>query len=85
MHPLPNNRKIFNLFLINKIYLVLEPLYSYQGLGITFLHSNSHFLTGINTRYDEDTNERMVQQFIDLRFYVHWIRGLINKHVRKHV
>ncbi|XP_016659042.1 uncharacterized protein LOC100166859 isoform X3 [Acyrthosiphon pisum] len=62
-------------------YRKLEPLYSYQGLGITFLHSNSHFLTGVNTRYDEDTNERMVQQFIDLRFYVHWIRGIINKHV----
>lgn len=84
MRSLPNNSKMFNLCLINKIYLVLEPLYGLRGLGITFLHTNSYFLNGVNSK-DIDTNERMIQQFIDIKFYIHWIRGIFNKHVCKYI
>ncbi|XP_029345059.1 modular serine protease-like isoform X2 [Acyrthosiphon pisum] len=50
-----------------------------SGAGISFLHSNSYFLTGmLNMRIAYPNSA--IAGFLDIRFYVQWIRGILNKH-----
>jgi len=83
-HLKPNNNKIFHLCLMYKIPLVSEygRYINYQILS--FLHSNSYFLTGIMTDFDP-SNSRKYLIFLDINYYVPIIRGILNKHVRTFV
>jgi len=54
------------------------------GAGISFLHSNSYFLTGVFTLEDTKSNYT-ISGFTDIKYHVQWIRGILNKHVRKHI
>ncbi|XP_029345055.1 uncharacterized protein LOC100167148 isoform X2 [Acyrthosiphon pisum] len=53
--------------------------YDNTGAGISFLHSNSYFLTGVLTFMD-DPKDGIFSGFTDLKYYVQWIRGILNKH-----
>ncbi|XP_060872105.1 uncharacterized protein LOC132946240 [Metopolophium dirhodum] len=52
-----------------------------SGLGISY--SNSYFLTGIVWNWSNGNNlsEVHTMQFADIKHYVPWIRGILNKHV----
>ncbi|XP_029345047.1 uncharacterized protein LOC100574854 isoform X3 [Acyrthosiphon pisum] len=50
-----------------------------SGAGISFLHSNSYFLTGMLNMRIADSNSA-IAGFLDIRFYIQWIRGILNKH-----
>jgi len=54
----------------------------FQSLG--FLYSNSYFLTGITSFWDLNSSDTVLV-FIDIKYYVPWIRGILNKNVRKYV
>ncbi|XP_060870027.1 uncharacterized protein LOC132944607 isoform X1 [Metopolophium dirhodum] len=51
-----------------------------QGAGISFLHLNSYFLTGVMSRWDR-INKDTVFAFTDIKYHVSWIRGLLIKHL----
>jgi len=72
-----------------KLSLVLgKRLYAQDGgAGISFLHSNSYYLTGILsvTGYDLNDTNTPVLGFTDIEYHLHWIRGVLNKHVRKYI
>lgn len=83
--PLPNNSNNYLCFMY-KLSLVLgKRLYARDGgAGISFLHSDSYYLTGILsvTGYDlKDTNPPVLG-FTDIEYHLHWIRAVLNKHVR---
>jgi len=85
MHYLTNNSYIFNLCHIIIISLVSGPVLSskHKGTGISFLHSNSYFLTGVNSLWHANSNYT-ISGFTDIKYHVQWIRGIFNKHVRKY-
>eukprot|EP00102_Acyrthosiphon_pisum_P024308 XP_016661518.1 PREDICTED: uncharacterized protein LOC100574425 isoform X2 [Acyrthosiphon pisum] len=50
------------------------------GAGIFFLHSNSYFLTGVMISRFNEINDTVLG-FIDMKYHVQWIRGILNEHV----
>ncbi|XP_016655958.1 modular serine protease isoform X2 [Acyrthosiphon pisum] len=51
------------------------------GAGISFLHFNSYYLTGIHSvNYDLSKTNNPVLGFTDIKYHVQWIRGVLNKH-----
>ncbi|CAI6368302.1 unnamed protein product [Macrosiphum euphorbiae] len=50
------------------------------GAGIIFLHSNSYFLTGVLRNVGNEINDTVLG-FIDMKYHVQWIRGILNEHV----
>ncbi|XP_060881631.1 uncharacterized protein LOC132953091 isoform X2 [Metopolophium dirhodum] len=52
------------------------------GTGISFLHFNSYYLTGIHSvnSYDLSKTSEPVLGFTDIKYHVQWIRGVLNKH-----
>jgi len=77
---------MFILCLIHKISPVSESedVNDITGAGISFLHRNSYFLTGVLGLVHMDTYYN-VPAFTDIKYHVQWIRGILNKHVRKYV
>ncbi|XP_060881629.1 uncharacterized protein LOC132953090 [Metopolophium dirhodum] len=60
-----------------------EMLYNRDvGAGISFLHFDSYYLTGILsvTGYDLNDTNTPVMGFTDIEYHLHWIRGVLNKH-----
>lgn len=58
---------------------------AFSGAGLTFMHYNSHYLTGIACLAIKDsTTNDSITVFTDIEHHVQWIRGLLNKHVRKY-
>jgi len=55
-----------------------------SGAGLTFLHSDTYYLTGVLSVKDPDT-DNSVAVFTNIKFHVQWIRGLLIKHVRKYI
>ncbi|CAI6368896.1 unnamed protein product [Macrosiphum euphorbiae] len=53
-----------------------------RGAGISFLHFNSYYLTGILSfnSYDLSNTSKPVLGFTDIKYHVQWIRGVLNKH-----
>ncbi|XP_060862088.1 modular serine protease-like [Metopolophium dirhodum] len=56
---------------------IIDEAFTYQSLNI--LHSNSFFLTGLKS-YWSTINNKTALGFIDVKYYVPWIRGILNKH-----
>ncbi|KAL4123142.1 hypothetical protein QTP88_015367 [Uroleucon formosanum] len=54
--------------------------YKYQTLSI--LYSNYYFLTGLKSFWSS-LNNKTALGFINIKYYVPWIRGILNKHVLK--
>jgi len=69
-----------------KILSVSEKLdgekFHYQTLNI--LQSNHFFLTGLKS-YWSKINDDDALGFVDIKYYIPWIRGILIKHVRKYV
>lgn len=67
-----------------KIFFVSENIgdegYKYQTLSI--LYSNYYFLTGLKSFWSS-LNNKTALGFIDIKYYIPWIRGILNKHVLK--
>ncbi|XP_029344850.1 modular serine protease-like [Acyrthosiphon pisum] len=64
-------------------YKLGEMLYDRDvGAGISFLHFDSYYLTGILsvTGYDLNDTNTPVMGFTDIEYHLHWIRGVLNKH-----
>ncbi|XP_060872108.1 uncharacterized protein LOC132946242 [Metopolophium dirhodum] len=59
--------------------------YGFQGSGLSVLYSNRYYLTAItkdwNRRNRNNSTEVDIIRFIDIKPYVPWIRGILNKHV----
>jgi len=55
------------------------------GTSISSLHSDSYFLTGIASSWIRIINENKVLDFVSMKYYVPWIRGILNMHVRIYV
>jgi len=72
---------------VYKISLVSESeeVNDITGAGISFLHSNSYFLTGVLGLNHFVNKTSAVLGFTDIKFHVQWIRGLLKKHVRKYI
>ncbi|XP_060836525.1 modular serine protease-like isoform X2 [Rhopalosiphum padi] len=49
------------------------------GAGLTFLHSDFHYLTGVLSVKDVTTNNS-VTVFTDVKYHIQWIRELYNKY-----
>jgi len=88
MHPLSNSSNIFNLFLKYNISLISElgkRLYDGSGgTGISFLHFNSYYLTGILS-VKNSLKFGTIFGFTDIKYHIKWIRQVLNKHVRKYI
>ncbi|XP_022182774.1 uncharacterized protein LOC111042453 isoform X2 [Myzus persicae] len=52
---------------------------AYAGSGISFLHDNSYYLTGILSVTNYLSNDTVIG-FTDIKYHVQWIRGILNKH-----
>ncbi|XP_029342388.1 uncharacterized protein LOC115033024 isoform X1 [Acyrthosiphon pisum] len=50
-----------------------------SGAGLSFLHSNLYYLTGIVSIKDPNT-ENSIAVFTEIKYHIQWIRGLYNKH-----
>jgi len=50
-----------------------------SGAGLSFLHSNSYYLTGVASIKDQETNNS-VAVFTEVKHHIKWIRRLYNKH-----
>ncbi|XP_022162710.1 uncharacterized protein LOC111028389 isoform X2 [Myzus persicae] len=53
---------------------------AFSGAGLSFIHSDSYYLTGVACLMDPNTNGSIIV-FTDIKYHVQWIRGLLNKHV----
>jgi len=64
--------------------LVKDPEDS--GRSISFMHFNSYYLTGIisASTVSKDYNNIAVL-CTDIKYYVQWIREILNKHVSKYI
>ncbi|CAI6345677.1 unnamed protein product [Macrosiphum euphorbiae] len=56
--------------------------YKYQTISILF--SNYYFLTGLKSSWSTLNNQTALG-FIDIKYYIPWIRGILNKHTLKNV
>jgi len=56
--------------------------YKYQTLSI--LNSNYYFLTGLKSFWST-LNNKTALGFIDIKYYIPWIRGILNKHALKNI
>jgi len=85
MHQLPNNSNMFKLFFRYKISLVSELEKSILNFGssISFLHSNSYYLTGILSYAGIGNNS--IIGYTNIKYHIQWIRGVVNKHVSKYI
>jgi len=54
----------------------------YGGAGLSFLHSNSYYLTGVSSVKDPDSNNS-IAVFTEVKFHVQWIRGFYNRYRRQ--
>ncbi|XP_001942568.2 modular serine protease-like [Acyrthosiphon pisum] len=73
----------YDKFCIRTIMENLEgEKYHYENLNI--LYSNSYFLTGLKSFWST-LNNHTALGFIDIKYYVPWIRGILNKHALKNV
>jgi len=54
----------------------------YGGGGLSFLHSNLYYLTGVSSVKDPDSNNSIVV-FTEVEFHMQWIRGLYNRYRRQ--
>jgi len=50
-----------------------------SGAGLSFLHSDSYYLTGVVSVKDPETNNS-IATFTDVKYHIQWIRGLYNQH-----
>jgi len=50
-----------------------------SGGGLTFLHSNIYYLTGVVSIKDPET-KNAIAVFTDVRYHMQWIRRLFYKH-----
>eukprot|EP00102_Acyrthosiphon_pisum_P021358 XP_016658568.1 PREDICTED: complement C1s-A subcomponent isoform X2 [Acyrthosiphon pisum] len=50
-----------------------------SGAGLSFLHSNSYYLTGVVSIKDPNT-ENSIAVFTEVKYHIQWIRGLYKKH-----
>ncbi|KAL4123123.1 hypothetical protein QTP88_015353 [Uroleucon formosanum] len=57
-----------------------ENINDITGAGISFLHSNSYFLTGVLSLNHFVNKTSAVLGFTDIKAHVQWIRGLLKKH-----
>eukprot|EP00102_Acyrthosiphon_pisum_P024664 XP_016661874.1 PREDICTED: uncharacterized protein LOC107882170 [Acyrthosiphon pisum] len=48
------------------------------GVGITFLHDNSYYLTGLVSVNDPNNS---ITIFTDIKYHIHWIRGFFDVHI----
>jgi len=64
-----------------KIYLVLgrEMGEGDSGAGLTFLHSEFYYLTGVLSLREKYSNNS-IAVFTDIKYHVEWIRRLFNEH-----
>jgi len=55
------------------------------GAGLGILYSSTYFLTGVLTVWTQ-TDKKVLETiiFTDIQYYIPWIRGILNKHVRKY-
>jgi len=53
-----------------------------SGAGLTFLHANSYYLTGLVSSKDPNNS---ISVFTDIKYHIHWIRRFIILHVRKYI
>ncbi|KAL4112655.1 hypothetical protein QTP88_016402 [Uroleucon formosanum] len=55
--------------------------------GLSFVHSNTYFLTGVipmdSRSFDIKRNNKLLG-LTDIKYYVPWIHGILNKHVYSH-
>lgn len=57
-----------------------------RGGGISFLYFNSYYLTGIlSVQYNKIKTNTSLVGFTDIKYHLKWIRGILNKHVRKNI
>lgn len=77
--------------LIYKISLVSDQDADYRipGLDISFLHLNTYFLTGVLILEDRQFKDKLIKNTLigitDIKYYIEWIRGILNKHVCKYL
>jgi len=67
-----------------KIYIVSGQLEDRigSGAGLTFFHANSSYLTGLVSVKDPNNS---ITVFTDIKYHIHWIRGIFDVHVRKYI
>jgi len=68
---------LFNLGIIYKIFFVSGQGVGKgdSGAGLSFLHYDSYFLTGVVSIKDPNTNSS-IAVFTELKYHIQWIRGL---------
>jgi hypothetical protein len=66
---------------LNKISLISGQtvLQGDSGAGLTFLHSNSYYLTGLVSVKDPNTNHS-IAVFTNVKHHIKWLRELYNKY-----
>jgi len=50
-----------------------------SGAGLSFLHSNLYYLTGVVSIKDPNT-KTAIAVFTKIKYHIQWIRGLYIKH-----
>jgi len=55
-----------------------------SGRGISFIHLNSYYLTGIISVIINLPTSTVIA-CTDVIYHVQWIRGVLNKHVSKYI
>jgi len=78
-NPLPINSRMINSSIKYKIFLDSEPdgrAMMYAGSGLSFIHNNSYYLTGVTNTHAIKSIELCTK----VQYYIQWIRELYNKH-----
>ncbi|XP_060869972.1 uncharacterized protein LOC132944560 [Metopolophium dirhodum] len=78
---------IFGEHLVNtciRFKLGLRESTDFYFQSLSFLHSNSYFLSGISSDWNIIDTDRNLP-FLDIKYYVPWIRGILNKHSTSNV
>ena len=72
---------MINFFYLNKISLISGQgvREGDSGAGLTFLHSNFYYLSGVVSVKDPNTNNS-IAVFTDVKYHIQWIRELYNKY-----
>jgi len=72
---------MIKLSIMNKIYFVSGRGVNSgdSGAGLSFLHSNLYYLTGVASVKDPYTNNS-IAGFTDVKHHIQWIRRLYNKY-----
>lgn len=77
-----NNSVMYNIFLVSE----RDFEYRLSRAGLSFVHSNTYFLTGVipmdSRSFDIKRNNKLLG-LTDIKYYVPWIHGILNKHVCK--